>query len=173
MLNEDKTTCICPSETHYKIVPTGADTLRAYGEGSTSCMQKGEYVYYVKFDANNCIGDFSHEVLSWEPTGFWWYIESNGKYYQNMYFEDDNLGSSFFQENTLIKHDDGEIEVTFVTDPMLPGECHDWKEITTNLIRGYGHGKSTLGNTKLDIEVIYKNKNGVVVDTAYIHLWKT
>ena len=56
---------------------------------------------------------------------------------------------------------------------MYVSECHDWIAKTDRLFaQGYGHGITDEGNTKIDIEVIYKDTNGVVLDTAYIHLWK-
>ena len=184
VLNEDQTKCICPPETHYLLTPVGVEQDPLSGDyAGKSCLPKGAFTYYVQFDANNCIGGgiegLSNDFLDLNPIGSWIFSktsENNNEFLVAIYFVEGNqsarLGGSVFPV-TIDELENGKVEVNFTMQHMYVSECLDWKDKTDRLfVQGYGHGISNEGNTKIDIEVIYKDTDGLVLDTSYIHLWK-
>ena len=189
MLNEDKKKCICPPETHFMIrllEEEDNDPLSGKIAGRV-CREKNDYLYYVQFEGNNCIWGLRNDFLEMSPIGFWQFAEADNGY-ENDFFVDiyfvEGSSSAFIGEQfspngdtgtgiTIEDRDDGKVEINLVTDVVHVNKCYDWSEKTErNSVRGYGHGISNVGNTKVDIEVLYKDVDGLVLDTAYIHLWK-
>lgn len=171
--NESNTECVCPPETHLEVrrVNPGPSFYDING----LCVEKGEYVYYAKVSHRNCITLLTEEFLKEDPIGIWTFGNpgNNGLYYPYLNYALRSATVDFFANTSLEKHADGSVEVSFVTKWKTPNDCLDWGSKTDNAgCRGYGHGISNTDNTKLDIEIIYKNGIGTVLDTGYIYLWK-
>ena len=146
----------------------------ASGDTKALCHEKSDYIYYAKVSERNCIYGFSKKLKNENPVGIWdFYPYNNGQCWSFLRFADGPTDPSFFGNTNLIKHPDGAIEVSFKTAPIPCVTCLDWSTKTSNSVAfGYGHGISNTDNTKMDIEIIYKNGVGVVLDTGYIYLWK-
>lgn len=184
VLNEDQTKCICPPETHYILAPVGEEPNPLSGDNAgKSCIKKGEFTYYVQFDSNNCIGGnwdgLSNDFLNLNPIGSWVFSKrsgNNNKYLVDINFVEANQSWHFAGDPFPVTIDElanGEIEVQYITKHVLVSECLDWADKTdSQYVQGYAHGISNDGNSKIDIEVVYKDTNGLVLDTSYIHLWK-
>lgn len=160
--NSDNTECICPEETHYKI-------------GDMLCDKKGENIYKVTATAKNCIGYVKESILDNKTVGL---IELGNKGSNARLYWGDEINEratlDFFYETSLVKLSNGASEFRFSTGPIICYECSEslhWSD-QAYTVKGYGHGISNPENTEMDIEIIYKSNDGVVVDTGYLHLWK-
>lgn len=189
ILNEDKTKCICPPETHmmtYLLGEEDTDPLSGKVAGR-ECRPRAKYLYYVQFEGNNCIWGLRNDFLELSPVGFWRFDKANNGHENDFYIDikyNEGSESTFIGQQpppnedtgtgiTIEERDDGKIEVNLATNVMHVNSCHDWADKTERkAVRGYGHGVSNAENTKIDIEVLYKDPDGMVLDTAYIHLWK-
>jgi len=184
-LSEDKTECICPPDGHFLLTPIGREyDPRSGNTAGSLCALGGEYVYYVQFEEGNCIDGLSADYLALNPIGLWTFTGSGtsvNDFSVSIYFIDGpsaEFGTPVFPPAantgvTVEKLDDGRVEVSFVTGYMFVYKCYDWKDDTERVyVRGFGHGISNEDNTKIEIEIVYKDTDGFALDTSYAHLWK-
>ena len=171
--NASNTACECPPATHFR-VNSVSPSPGASDDTNAMCHEKEEYVYYAKVSERNCIHGLSEKLKNKNPIGIWdFYPYSNGQCRPFLNFADGPTNDSFFGETTLERHPDGSVEISFKTSFISCATCLDWSTRTTNVVAfGYGHGVSNPENTKMDIEIIYKDGNGMAIDTGYIYLWK-
>ena len=171
--NSNNTACECPPKTHMKVNKV-SPSPGASDDTSASCHEKEEYVYYARVSERNCIRGLSEKLKNKNPIGIWdFYPFDNGQCWPFLLFADGPTDDAFFNETALVKHPDGSVEISFKTDYISCATCLDWSTKTDNVVGfGYGHGISNPENTKMDIEIIYKNGVGIVLDTGYIYLWK-
>lgn len=183
-LNDDHTKCICPPETHYILASIGEDTGSFSGVEGKLCYPKGEFVYLGRFDVDNCFDQLSNSFLALGSIGYWKFIKSTtneNDYSVDIFYGDGpavTFGRSGFPPSdstgvTIERLGDGRVEINLATNFISTARCFDWSDKTDRIyVRGFGHGISNDDNTKIDIEVIYKDTDGLVLDTSYIHLWK-
>jgi hypothetical protein len=160
--NATHTECLCPLETNYLIA------------GGTECRPKGEFVYQARASAKNCIPPVPDIVFTRDSIGVMDLGQVSSFNSVILTWGDARAYNGFFaNESSLTKLADGRYEYKLKSNVITRTECPQWENrATSEIIYAYGHGISNVENTKMDIQMIYIDRLGVTLDTAYLHLWK-
>lgn len=162
VLADDKTACVCPTETHYLY------------SGGTMCHEKREYSYLVKASARNCMPGVSSTVFNNDSTGVLWF-DPESSYLFCMWGADNGQRpyAGTFKNAVFVRKSDGRVECSFEIGPLYCSECFDWKTRTDQVLAyGRAYGLSNPSNTEMDIQIIYAATDSTVLDTGYLYLWK-
>ena len=160
--NDTHTDCLCPLDSNYLIA------------GGLECQAKGEFVYQVRASAKNCIPNVPDIVFTRDSIG----VINLGQVspFNSVFLTWGNARAYdgfFANESSLTKLADGRYEYKLKSNVIHRYKCPQWENrATSEIIYAYGHGISNVENTKMDIQMIYIDRLGVTLDTAYLHLWK-
>ncbi len=161
--NAENTKCLCPEATHY---------LFASGR---ECTPKSQFTYRIKASSNNCIGNISLSTFQKDTSGVIWLRYPMGPNGIGInYGSSEHSGINFFSnENSLVQLPDGRWELKFKSAVFAKSDCPQWEHISSKAaIYCEGHGVSNKENTKMDIITVYKDWDGLILDTGFLYLWK-
>lgn len=188
LVDEEQRECVCPSETHYVLEhPIGAPTINS----QPYCREKKDNNYFYKANSKCCIYEVDR------PSNVNAGYENRYEAIGSAEFDFDNLnfhlfmGSGDYGERTngsvfggaigldqaaetISFNSDGSFSIHMAGIGNFEKRCEDWAERnpkctywTTETI-----GKSNADRTEVDLMIIWKDCDEVVVDTGRIHMWR-